>query len=161
MIEEWRPVRHWPEYEVSNLGRIKRVSSGKILAVHDNGCGYPKVKLKVRGRVGHLLVHRIVAFTFLGVPPPGMEVGHDDNNRGNPQLSNLEWVTRSKNLQHSYDTGRRSKKGEKSSTAKLSSRKVRVIRSTSRENWEKLATRYGVTMATIRSVARRATWTHI
>ncbi|CAK0890654.1 unnamed protein product [Prorocentrum cordatum] len=49
-------------------------------------------------------VHRLVAHAFLGPPPSTQhcDVNHKDRDRGNNHIDNLEFVTRSENICHSY-----------------------------------------------------------
>ena len=51
-----------------------------------------------------LKIHRVVAHTFLGPPPSedAWQVHHRDGNRGNNHISNLEYVTGSQNVSHSF-----------------------------------------------------------
>ena len=58
------------------------------------------------GRYHHerWLVHRLVAELWLE-HEPGLEVNHKDGNKGNNSVENLEWVTRSQNEAHKYETG--------------------------------------------------------
>lgn len=52
----------------------------------------------------HLLVHRLVAFAFLGPPPHknAWEVHHRDGDPANNRVENLEYVTRSQNTRHTF-----------------------------------------------------------
>ena len=55
-----------------------------------------------------LLVHRLVAATFLGQPDsPNLLVNHKDNDRGNNCLENLEYVTPSENQLHAQSAAER------------------------------------------------------
>lgn len=51
-----------------------------------------------------LLVHRLVAFAFLGPPPHknAWEVHHRDGDPANNRVENLEYVTRSQNIRHTF-----------------------------------------------------------
>ena len=51
-----------------------------------------------------------------------MQVDHIDNNESNNTLANLRWVTRSENIQHSYDTN-----ANRKSNAAAKSRPIRCI----------------------------------
>lgn len=92
--EEWRPVVGWEEhYEVSNLGRVRRIQTGRILVAQcssrkSNYCVYLGAAGRRAGRaIGHL-----VADAFLDGPRKGMIVCHKDNNIVNNKLENLYWV---------------------------------------------------------------------
>jgi hypothetical protein len=52
------------------------------------------------GKVKHTTMHRIVAKMFLGESE--LHVNHIDGNKGNNDISNLEYVTMSENQQHRY-----------------------------------------------------------
>lgn len=55
-----------------------------------------------------ILVHRLVCMAFYGLPnETENHVNHIDGNKHNNRMDNLEWVTRSENLTHSYATGLR------------------------------------------------------
>ena len=56
-----------------------------------------------------LYVHRVVALAFLGPPPSedAWQVHHKDGNPGNNGSTNLEYVTRSQNVSHSFASGTR------------------------------------------------------
>lgn len=69
--EIWKPVPDWPEYSVSNLGRVKRVTSspgtrsGKILKPYKRNGGYLVVSLCRNGKKKDMYLHRVVASAFL------------------------------------------------------------------------------------------------
>lgn len=172
LTEEWRPVEGWPDYEVSNLGRIKRVTRyrSKAGAIRKNillkSTGYLAITLTHRsGARKMLLVHRLVAKAFLPPPSsPDMEVNHKDTDRTNPRADNLEWVTRSENRQHGYDVGFCDAVGEANGYSKLTNAAVLEIRRLAKadqSNWAALAARFGVSKATIRDVVTGRTWTHL
>ena len=68
---------------------------GRMLRPGIASNGYPTVAL---GRGNTRTLHSLVAETFLGPCPENCEVRHKDGNRTNPQLSNLEYGTRSDNM---------------------------------------------------------------
>ncbi|CAK0890644.1 unnamed protein product [Prorocentrum cordatum] len=61
---------------------------------------------RIGGRKNY--VHRLVAHAFLGPPPSTQhcDVNHKDRDRGNNHVDNLEFVTRSENIFHSYVANR-------------------------------------------------------
>ena len=103
--EEWKPLcleGSMPDVRgrmVSSLGRIK-CSNGRISKGHQNIHGYFCTHFYGSGRA--LLVHRLVAATFLGQPPTAQhtQINHKDGNKGNNALSNLEYVTPAENMVH-------------------------------------------------------------
>lgn len=89
---------------VSFCGRITSCR-GLISRGSQTASGY--FKTHIQGR--YFRVHRLVAFAFLGPPPSPQhtQVNHKDYNKGNNCLDNLEYVTPSENLLHSYKGTRR------------------------------------------------------
>ena len=67
-----------------------------------NNCGYHLTNINRK----MYLLHRLVAYTFLGNPPEGKtEVDHIDDNKDNNRPENLRWVTRSENILKAWQTG--------------------------------------------------------
>ena len=87
--------------QVSNHGRVRTA-----YCIVTEGSERPDAyrAAKINGKTHK--VHRLVAKAFL--PPPPSEkhtqVNHKDNNPANNRADNLEWVTRSENIQHSFAT---------------------------------------------------------
>ena len=107
-MEQWKPIEGTDgKYEVSNLGRVR--TNGKrpgllTLTKQPKGYLYAMIQLS-NGKQKNCRVHRLVAEHFLPNPDNMEEVNHKDGNKENNHVGNLEWCTRSHNVQHSYDTG--------------------------------------------------------
>lgn len=116
MKETWRPIKDFTNYECSNLGRIrskdrvivrkdKRTDTrvGKILKPQPNKrSGYLQVNLYQKETKRYCkYVHVLVAETFLG-DTTSLTVNHKDGDITNNKVNNLELVTQSSNLKHSY-----------------------------------------------------------
>lgn len=92
MTEEWRVVPSYPDYEASNLGRVRRATPGKgtrvgkILATPPDSGGYPTIGTRAHGP---LRVHVLVAEAFHGQIPKGGQVHHENENRADARPSNL------------------------------------------------------------------------
>ena len=107
IVETWKDISGFKGlYEVSSLGRVRR--EGRVLKPQNVSGGYLKVELWQIGECCSALVHRLVAESFLGPRPTGHEVDHIDGNKRNNAFSNLEYVTRSENMQRAYALGLRS-----------------------------------------------------
>jgi hypothetical protein len=171
-VEEWRSIADWPEYAVSNLGRIKRLTSrtcakaGSILKTppRSKKNPYPAVDLCSDEKRRTFAVHQLVAAAFLGPCPDGLEVNHKNGDKTEPRASNLEYATSSANQLHAYATGLQSAVGELNGQAILTEEQVMEIRASCRGFFgeqAKLARRYGVTPTCIRDVCQRRTWAHV
>jgi hypothetical protein len=105
--EEWKLIPDFEMYEVSTLGRIRRAiacrasKKGRILKPGLSSSGYAQVSL-VKVKAHTKSIHSIVAAVFIGPrPSPKHEVNHKNGNKHDPRLSNLEYLTKPENVQHS------------------------------------------------------------
>jgi hypothetical protein len=108
--EVWLPIPGYEgRYYVSNFGRIRsdvsRLMPGRILKMCVSNTGYFYVRLWKNGREKVHFTHALVAAAFLGPRPVGLLVNHKDGSKLNNRPENLEYVTRSENIQHAFDTG--------------------------------------------------------
>lgn len=94
-------------YEIDSTGELRNVKSKKVVKGYVEKNGYVRVRIenKCLGGVVRTTIHRLVAEAFIPNPENKPEVNHIDSNRSNNDVSNLEWVTRSENMRHSYNKG--------------------------------------------------------
>ena len=94
--EVFKRSAKYPRYLVSNYGTVKNAKTGHIMAHHINSSGYEMVQLTIHQRNHHVLVHRLVAYTFMRNPNPDEMciVNHIDENPHNNHLDNLEFCDR-------------------------------------------------------------------
>ena len=90
-------------YQVSNLGNVKSVRNNKVLSQTNHKEGYKLVSVSVNSKHKELTVHRLVALAFIQNPKGYRDVNHKDGNKSNNVLENLEWVSHSENIKHSYE----------------------------------------------------------
>ena len=139
MKEEWKQLIGYERYIVSNTGRAISTARGeaKELKAQRDAINYLHYRLypdepifgfypNNRGKVPRLWkVHRLVLETFLPNADTTLEVNHKDGNKHNNCITNLEWLTKSENMRHSYDTGLRD--GQSGKTAKANRRPLVAI----------------------------------
>ena len=107
-MEEWKDIPGFNgKYQASNLGRIRSTRFYgnpriKILKPQYNKGGYQKVML-VDDNSKHcqMLIHRLVAMTFIPNPYGLPCINHKDEVRDNNIVDNLEWCDKSYNQLYS------------------------------------------------------------
>lgn len=96
-IEIWESLVFlgYPNYEVSNIGRVKSLKFGKerILKQGKMKNGYLFVVLCENGKRKLFYVHKLVAIAFIPNPQNIPIINHKDENKENNCLNNLEWVS--------------------------------------------------------------------
>lgn len=125
----------------------------KQLSPRRIGAGYLAVCVKREGRKHTYYVHRLVAEAFLGAPSDCNEVNHLDGDKSNNHISNLEWTTHSKNLQHAVANGLYGR-------TSLTPDQVRLIRRMLRDGASLgvTAKAVGVSKATVYGIKRGRSW---
>ena len=107
MIEIWKRVKnHEDYYEISSLGRVRNVITGKEIVGDTNSVGYRRVTLYMPFKQRYF-VHRLVAEHFCNGYAKDLVVNHIDGNKTNNTSDNLEFITRSENDLHAYRLGLR------------------------------------------------------
>ena len=95
-------IRYDNEYDVSCYGRVRHNFKNhyRLLGGSKHKDGYIFVTLHDK----QIPLHRIVAKLFHGQDyQEGLVVNHIDGNKQNNFADNLEWVTQSDNIKHSYE----------------------------------------------------------
>jgi hypothetical protein len=92
MQEEYRKIKGYENYSVSNFGNVRNEKTCLILKQHLHN-GYYRVEVQGKKH----LIHRLIAEYFIPNPNNKAYVDHIDNNRSNNRIDNLRWVTTSEN----------------------------------------------------------------
>jgi len=166
--EIWKRIKYFPEYEVSNFGRVKSfkrdIINGKIRKFYIDIYGYKTITLIKNSKLKTFTIHRLVIQAFKSNPENKSQINHIDGNKLNNKIENLEWCTCSENLKHAYKLGLKSNKGEKASGAKLTEGQVLEIRElykTRKYTYNSLGEIYKISYQSISDIIKRRTWTHI
>ena len=95
MFEIWASVKEYPNYEVSNLGNVRRFDTGQLIRPFTLPDGSLGIKLSKEGRQYQLLVRRLVAEAFV-LPDNRFcdSVLHRDGDKMNCFRENLVWRPR-------------------------------------------------------------------
>jgi len=162
--EEWRVVKDYPNYKVSNLGKVKNIVSGNLLSLKEDNFGYIRVVLTNYDGKKRLLVHRLIASAFIPKPIGRDVVNHIDGVTNNNVAINLEWVTHIENVHHAIDTGLQNNRGEDSTSSKLTEKEVICISNklmNPRLTYKEITIGCGVIGTDIRNIVSGSAWKHI
>ena len=153
--ECWKDIEGFPNYQVSNHGRVKNKKTGKILKPYKTNRGYLTVGFWVNGKKKRLLVHRLVAAAFIPNTENLPEVNHANGCKTDNNVANLEWSTGSQNIIHAYQTGIRK--------TKLSKEQVIEIRKLIKQGLthRQIGSIFGVSHTTIGEIKRCKLWKHL
>src|SRR5690348_4369480 len=108
MNEQWREVPDFPDYEVSDQGRVRsyrRSQNPRLLRPGKNSDGYPTIVLSNGSRTT-FGVHVLVLLAFVGPRPEGMLTRHLDGDNTNNVLTNLAYGTPHENNEDTIRHGR-------------------------------------------------------
>jgi hypothetical protein len=180
MNEEWRDILGWEgHYQVSSLGRVRRVKThkksaqggvtkleyGRINKQQLMRKGYLRVRVSIDGVLHSAAVHRLVAAAFIGDCPLGYQVNHKNGIKTDNRFENLEYVTQTENVRHSIEMGLRSHLiGEKGARAKLNNEQVREIKRLLLKNVltnYQIGQMFGVSKDAISQINTGRCWDHI
>ncbi len=113
-MEIWVDIIGFENYQVSNLGNVKRK---KCIVLNKNNLqysyeekilkpeisrGYLRCTLSSKNIQKRFLIHRLVSIHFIENYLNKPCVNHIDGDKLNNNVNNLEWVTYSENERHSY-----------------------------------------------------------
>jgi len=99
--EEWKIITYkGDEISVSSYGRVARNS--RILKQSSSS---GRFKVAVGEKRSAVLVHKLVALTFIGERPEGYDIDHVNGNRLDNRAINLEYVTHEENINRAIKLG--------------------------------------------------------
>ena len=124
MEEIWKEIKGYPNYQVSNMGRVKRLSTGyyrrteKILKPQLQNNGYLHIKLSQKDKTKCILVHRLIAQVFIPNPNNLPQVNHINEDKTDNRVENLEWCDRKYNINYGNGISKRVKTNKENGTYK-------------------------------------------
>lgn len=150
-------------YQVSNLGKVKGIKTGKIRKPFLLNSGYLAVVLSKNSKSKGFSIHRLVIENFTPKKTWLEQVNHKDLDKLNNILSNLEWCTRSENNKHSYDFGKRKLiKGSEIGSSKLTEKDIPIIREMFKsKSMREIGRFYNVSHKCISAIIRKESWNHV
>lgn len=120
-VEEIRPIRGFPNYAISNLGKVYITKSGKLIEKQArpnnrkvaSGKNYISISLWANNKRVKKGLHNLVAEAFIGDIPEGYVVDHLNGNPEDNYITNLEIVSIAENTRRATLYSRGLKLGSK------------------------------------------------
>jgi hypothetical protein len=100
-----KQIPGYENYKITEYGVIYSDYTNSVKRTSLHRQGYFLIGLYKNKKETKLLVHRLVALTYLDNLNEYKYVNHKDGNKKNNHISNLEWVTSSENQKHAYKNG--------------------------------------------------------
>lgn len=147
-------------YAVSDTGRVISLRKCRDLSSSLTKKRYETVSLYKEGSLKSFLVHQLVAKAFIDNPENRKEINHSNSIRFDNRVGNLEWSTRSENMKHAHQFGKKSNVGTKNPRCKLSEDDVHNIRE-STEPTSEIANRFRISKSTVIRIKNRKIWKHL
>lgn len=181
MLEIFKTIPSFIDYEVSNLGRVKtksreirfthsktkkehfRLTNERFLKVqYNNLTGYKFHQLYLNGKMFNKNIHSLVAEAFLENKDGFNYINHIDGNKHNNIVSNLERCTNEYNHHHATITGLKAK-GVEIQSAKLNDNMAHAIKWFLNKglSHKELSLAFKVSRPTINLIANNKTWKHV
>lgn len=180
-MEIFKTIPSFPDYEVSNFGRVKtksrlvryehavtkqehfRQTSDRFLKVqYNNLTGYKFHQLYKSKKMHNKPIHQLVADAFLPQIEGTECINHKDGNKHNNTVDNLERCTNAYNHKHATETGLKPK-GSRIAGSILNENSVYAIKwfLSKGVSHTELSLAFKVSRPTISLISENKTWKHV
>lgn len=93
VVENWKVINNYPNYSISDNGRVQNDKTCKIMIIQLDRRGYHRIGLRNGVKQKKFMVHLLVFDHFDGTPRNGRTVDHKDTDKNNNHISNLRLAT--------------------------------------------------------------------
>lgn len=163
-MEIWKNIKNFRDlYQISNLGRVRRKDTLKVLTPLTLSKGYKGVRLYENEKQAVTKkIHRLVAEYFLENPLNLPQVNHIDGNKSNNKVENLEWCSNDYNMNHALLHGL-IPKGEKRHDSKCTEESLQYLQELINAGFtiKQLSIVYGVCKQVMKTIVRNQTYKHL
>ena len=165
MNEAWQILLDFPDYAVSNLGRVMRATNGngthagRLYKPSKDKDGYLRVGLRRGIKTYRKGVHRLVMLAFKGPCPKGYVVNHMDTIKHHNDWLNLEYVTHQGNEDHAREKGL-TPRGQRQHLVKLTGKDVFRVVLLARSGMcqRDIAKKFGMCQTSIQELLSGVSW---
>lgn len=164
--EIWKDIEGYEGiYKISTMGRVMSLKFNREKIMKNalmNGREF--TSLLKNGKYTRPYISRLVAMAFIPNPEQKEQVNHINGIKTDNRLENLEWSTRSENINHGIKNNLiKHERGEKHSRSILTEQQVLIIRGkrTQGEKLTSIAKEFNVSIGCIQGIISKKTWSHI
>lgn len=162
----WKPFIEDNDYQINEFGEFMSYKHRrpKLIKQRLNRFGYPVIGISTNNKYRVFSIHRQVAIHFIPNPQNLPEVNHKNGIKTDCHFSNLEWSTRSLNVQHAYNTGLMisSVQGTNQWQAKLTDNLIKEIRSyKGLKSGKEVAKQFNIHYSSVYQIWQGKTWKHV
>ena len=125
--------------------------------------GYMILNLRIDSKTYKKYVHRMVAEVYIPNPDNKPEVNHKNGIKADCSVKNLEWNTRSENMQHAYKNGLINNTGEFNGKSKLTETDILEIYKLkdSGLKQKEIGERFPISITQVRRIVNGDKWSHL
>lgn len=136
---------------------------GRWLRQYTERTGYKFVFLQKDKKRKLCFIHGLVAKTYLGDFSNTLQVNHKDTIKSNNNLENLEWITASENIRHSFKNNRSCQVGSRNACAKLNeSDVISILREHNKGATQiSLSLKFKISRAVVNRIIKNLIWRHV
>lgn len=163
-MEIWKDIKGFRElYQISNLGRVRRKDTFKILKPIILSKNYRGVRLyETKENAVTKKLHRLVAEYFLPNDLNLPQVNHKDGDKSNNRVDNLEWCSNDYNMNHAIISNL-IKKGEERAFSKCTETSLLLLQNLINYGFtiKQLSIIYCISKNTMKEIIRGERYKHL
>ena len=156
---------HEFNYEVSNVGTVRNVRTGRIVKPRIGSNGYLRVaicdaSIKYKKDKG---IHQLVMNAFSPASDDSLEINHKNGDKSDNRIENLEWTTHRENMQHARKY-RLFSVGENAGSSKYKESEIENVcemLQNGGHTFTEISKITGVSMGVVRSIYTGRSWSHV
>ena len=103
-VPEGKTMTGYPNYIITNDGKVYNSQRSQYLVPAKSEGGYMSLSISDGNERKSFSLHRLVALLFINNPNNYLEVNHIDFDKANNNVGNLEWISRSDNMKHNFNS---------------------------------------------------------
>lgn len=149
-MEIWKQTKDYPNYFVSNTGKVRNVENGRELKQTLHHSGYLYVGLRKNHKTKLFFVHRLVAQAFIENPNNYDTVDHLNGIKTDNRVENLRWLSRSENARR-FQVEQKTEEQKQRKMKPIVCIETGIIYKSATD----VSTILGIPLSTITSVARK------